>query len=110
VTPVFMHFGILHILFNMTWLMQLGSVIEQEEGKGFFIRLFLVSAIFSNALQFFLTGNPLFGGMSGFVYALFGYFWIMGLYKKPEVYGLEQSVIVIMIGWFILCFTGWVGN
>lgn len=110
VTPVFLHFSILHILFNMTWMFQLGSVIENKEGKRFYIFFFLGAAIISNIIQFVMNFDPRFGGMSGVVYALFGYFWIMGKYKDRETYYLEQSTIVILIGWFFLCMTGWVGN
>jgi GlpG protein len=66
ITPIFIHFGLLHILFNMLWLRDLGSMIEQRQSPWILAALVLVIAAVSNIGQFFVSG-PLFGGMSGVV-------------------------------------------
>ena len=66
VTPAFIHFGFLHILFNMMWLYNLGMTVEFIRGTGRFVLLCVVIAVTSNVAQLFWSG-PAFGGMSGVV-------------------------------------------
>jgi GlpG protein len=73
----FLHGSLFHILFNMAWLYKLGRMVEEVSGVFAFVVLFLVSGVVGGLLQYWATG-PYFVGMSGFVYALFGYSWIMG--------------------------------
>lgn len=107
-TPAIVHFGILHIVFNLLWLKSLGSIIEFTRGKVFFIALVLASALFSNILQFWFKG-PLFGGMSGVVYALLGFLWMVKEFNSNEQFSLPKQDVWMMIGWFILCLTGLLG-
>ena len=76
-TPMFLHFSIMHIVFNMLWLRDLGSMIEARQNSFVLLILVLPIAAGSNCAQFFFSG-PVFGGMSGVVYGLMGYIWIRG--------------------------------
>ena len=108
-TPIIIHFGILHIVFNMVWLYQLGSAIEQHYSiKRFAILIFIIS-LTSNLAQFIWSG-PLFGGMSGVVYGLLGYVWIQGKYNPFAAIGLNQNIAIMMLAWFVICWLGLVGN
>ncbi|MCE9625946.1 MAG: rhomboid family intramembrane serine protease [Deltaproteobacteria bacterium] len=109
VTPIFIHMSFLHILFNMLWMKDLGTVLERKLGTLYFIALVLVVAVCSNLGQFFLSG-PNFGGMSGVVYGLLGYAWIRGRFDPSSGLSLNQSVVTMMIIWFFLCMTGLMGN
>ncbi len=112
ITPIFLHFGhfgILHLLFNMIWLMDLGSMIETRRSSLFLIGLVLGAAILSNVGQLFWSG-PFFGGMSGVVYALFGYVWIKGKYQPHLGMMMHQQTVWIMMAWLFLCMTGVIGN
>lgn len=108
-TPMFLHFGIIHILFNLFWLYDLGSLIESKQGKWFFIMLVVFSSLLSNLLQYYADG-PMFGGMSGVVYGLFAYLWIASKYNLRSGYYMSHQIVVWMLGWFILCFTGLLGR
>ena len=109
ITPVFIHFGILHITFNMLWLWQLGSAIEQRQGWRDLTLLMVVIGVTSNLAQFYATG-PLFGGMSGVVYGLLGYFWMQGRFNPRFGMALQRPVVVMMLAWFVICWAGLVGN
>ena len=52
-TPMFVHFGILHIVFNMIWLYQLGSAIEQRYSIQRMAVLVIIISVTSNLAQFF---------------------------------------------------------
>lgn len=104
-TPIFLHFSPLHILFNMYWLHVLGSQIERLKGSKFFITFALALALFSNLAQFFMSG-PLFGGMSGVVYGLFGYVFIKCKFDPGDGFYIDSFTANIMFGWFALCFLG----
>ncbi len=108
VTPIFLHSGLLHILFNMLWLKDLGTILERKLGSLHFLILVLVFAILSNLGQYFFSG-PNFGGMSGVVYGLLGYVWIRGRVDPHSGLSLNQSVVTMMIFWFFLCLTGLMG-
>lgn len=108
VTPVFIHFGFIHVLFNMLWLKDLGNMIEWKKGGLFFLFLFLITAIPSNLGQYFMSG-PSFGGMSGVVYGLLGYVWMKGKYDPRSGLILHKSTVTMMIVWFFLCLTGLLG-
>ncbi|MCP4726093.1 MAG: rhomboid family intramembrane serine protease [bacterium] len=108
-TPMFIHFGIMHILFNMLWLKDLGSQIEFKQSSRFFVILVVVLAAGSNVAQYIVSG-PNFGGMSGVVYGLLGYIWMRGKHDPASGLFLERNIVIFMIVWFFLCMTGLMGN
>jgi GlpG protein len=110
-TPIFIHFGLLHILFNMLWLRDLGSMIEGRQSTWQLALLVLVIAPCSNLAQFYLGGphlhygGPVFGGMSGVVYGLLGYIWMRGKFDPGSGLFLHSYTVTMMIIWFVACFT-----
>jgi rhomboid protease GlpG len=113
VTPIFLHAplstGPWHLVFNMFWLYDLGTLIERRLGSLRFALLVVVLALASNYLQFAARG-PLFYGMSGVVYGLFGYAWVRGRLDPTSGLYLRPSVAIVMLGWFLLCAAGVIGN
>ena len=106
ITPIFIHYGVFHILFNMYWLYDLGNQIEKKKGFKFFITFVLLLALFSNLMQFIITSSTGFGGMSGVVYGLFGYIWIKSKLDPAENFHLDDSAIIMLFGCLILGYTG----
>jgi GlpG protein len=104
-TPVFLHFGIFHIVFNMLWTWELGKLIEWRQGIWMLGILTLVVSISSNLAQYFVSG-PLFGGMSGVIYGYFGYVWIQSLTNPQFKIQLNPVIVKLLLGWFLICWTG----
>jgi len=107
-TPMFLHFNILHIFFNMLWLRDLGSMIEARRNSWFLLLLTLVLAATSNVGQYLYKG-PGFGGMSGVVYGLLGYIWMQGKFNPASKLSLQPQTVTFMIVWFFVCLAGLVG-
>jgi len=109
ITPIFIHFGWLHILFNMWWLYDLGTMIEARLKSVRFAFLVLAIAAASNYCQGIQSG-PNFGGMSGVVFGLFGYAWVRGRLDPTSGLYLRPDVVFWMMAWFFLCLAGAVAH
>lgn len=105
ITPIFLHYGILHIFFNMLWLRDLGTVVESRQSSGFLALFIFVIGAASNVAQYWMSG-PSFGGMSGVVYGLLGYVWMKATYDPRSGYYLHESTVAMMLIWYLLGFTG----
>ena len=105
ITPIFLHFGMLHFVFNSLWLSMLGSRVEQSMGSIHLIIVVLVSGLASNVAQYSWSGAVNFGGMSGVVYALLGYIWIKNMLAPQSLLILPKGIVAFMIGWLFLCMT-----
>jgi len=108
-TPSIVHFGVVHILFNMWWLVDLGTAIERRQRSWLLAVMVLVLAAGSNTLQYLLGSSPAFGGMSGVVYGLFAYIWLRGRLDPPSGYAVSTQSVYWMIGFYVLCWTGLLG-
>lgn len=106
VTPAFLHFGWLHIVFNSLWLWELGGKVERVMGHMNMLGLFLVIAIVSNASQFVMGGPSLFGGMSGVVYGLLGFSWVAPLLQPGWRIQPSPTIMLFMVGWLVVCMAG----
>ncbi|WP_414931581.1 rhomboid family intramembrane serine protease GlpG [Vibrio europaeus] len=103
VSHAVLHFSVMHIAFNLLWWWQLGGDIEQRLGSGKLLQLFAVSAALSGAGQYWVEGAN-FGGLSGVVYALVGYLWMLG-YKAPQLgLSMPKPMIGFMLVWLVLGF------
>jgi GlpG protein len=101
--------SIMHIVFNMMWMADLGSMIEDRQSTGLLARLVILLGIGSNLTQYVVTGSGRFGGMSGVVYGLIGYMWIRGKFDPACGLRLHQQTVVTSIIWFFFCFSGYAG-
>ena len=106
VTPIIMHGGPMHIIFNMMWMLTLGSMMERLSGRFYFGLFIIGTAIASNLAQYYWSG-PLFLGMSGVVYALFGFIWIKARFDFKSGYGMDRGTVILMLIWLVICMTGW---
>ncbi|ENM5742908.1 rhomboid family intramembrane serine protease GlpG [Vibrio metoecus] len=101
VSHALLHFSVMHIAFNLLWWWQFGGDLEQRLGSVTLIKLFLVSAILSGAGQYWVEGAN-FGGLSGVVYALAGYLWIIGQRAPQLGLSLPRSLMGFMLIWLVL--------
>ncbi|HEY6880666.1 MAG TPA: rhomboid family intramembrane serine protease [Polyangiales bacterium] len=106
VTPVLMHFGVIHILFNMLWLRDLGRIVEATHGARYLGTFILVCAAISNVAQYEIAQQSMFAGMSGVVYGLLAMVWLRGRLDPWIGYGLSTSTMQFMMIWFALGFVG----
>jgi GlpG protein len=108
VTPIFLHFGPWHLLFNMGALRYFGGQIERGRGTRKLLALALVSAVVANVCECLVELQSrevaTFGGMSGVCYALFGYLWMKGWAHPEEGLGVNDNTVVMMMVWFLLGF------
>jgi GlpG protein len=120
VTPIFLHFGLFHLLFNMVVFQQFGALIEARRGAWRYLALILVTAVVSNVAQYYLTitwkdggllvqSDPAFGGMSGVLYGLFGYLWMKSRYAPALGLTLNPRIVVLLIAWLFVCMSGVIG-
>jgi GlpG protein len=103
-TPMFLHFGILHLVFNLWWIKDLGSAIESVKGPWTLLGLSFTISILSNVAEFYVSG-PRFGGMSGVVFGLLGYIWMHGKFNPRGSLHLNPQTVQFMIIWFVICLT-----
>jgi len=105
-TPVFLHFGIFHILFNGLWIWEFGRRIELRFGSGFLALTILAVGVASNSAQYLWQGPSLFGGLSGVLYALLGFLWIHNRLRPHRLTTLPPGIIGFMLFWMVLCMSG----
>jgi GlpG protein len=103
ITPIWLHFGILHLVFNSLWWWELGRRIELQQSGQKLLWLLLLTAILSNLAQAW-QGINLFGGLSGVIYGLLGYIWLWDKLNKP-VFLLPEGIVIFMLVWLVLGFT-----
>ena len=108
-TPALLHggprlspMGIMHLVFNMMWLVDLGSMIEARESSRKLFSLMLVIGVLSNLAQWYF-GGPQFVGMSGVVYGLLGYIWMRGKFDPASGLSLHSQTVMMMMIWFFAC-------
>ncbi|MEZ9539362.1 rhomboid family intramembrane serine protease GlpG [Shewanella sp. 10N.286.51.B8] len=107
-TPSLMHFSLMHIAFNLLWWWYLGGKIETKLGSKPLIILLVVAGSLPSIVQYMMTG-PNFGGLSGVVYAVVGYTWIMGQRQPQSGIGIPNSYMGFMLVWLVLGFTDLLG-
>ncbi len=105
-TPIFLHFGIFHVLFNSLWVWDLGRRLEYLMGTWAFLLFVIATGIVSNLAQFLWSGSPAFGGMSGVVYALVGFIAIRQRIAPHPLVAVAPALIGFMLFWLVLCMTG----
>ncbi|MCF2859031.1 rhomboid family intramembrane serine protease GlpG [Pseudoalteromonas sp. SMS1] len=102
-TPALVHFGIIHLLFNLSWWLHLGNQIISRTSFYTLSGLFLTSALISNWAQFLMVDAE-FGGLSGVVYAQLGFCWVYSSLHKHQPPILSKPVIGLMLVWMVLGF------
>jgi GlpG protein len=97
-TPIFLHFGWMHIIFNMLWLWELGRRVEKAQGAMTLLGITMTIGLGSNIAQFMYAEAAIFGGMSGVIYGLLGYCWMWSKLRKDPALAVPRPVMIFMIG------------
>lgn len=110
VSPMLLHFGVLHLAMNGLWYWELGKRIELRQGPWMLLGLTLLFSLVSNLAQHYTSGPSLFGGLSGVLYGLLGHVWLYQWLAPNRFFSLPKGVLVMMLIWLVICLTGVVGQ
>ncbi|MET0326762.1 MAG: rhomboid family intramembrane serine protease [Ilumatobacteraceae bacterium] len=104
VTSGFLHFGIIHIAFNMLLLFQLGQLLEPAIGRIRFALLYFGALLAGSAGALLMQPNAFHGGASGAVFGLMGAAFI-GLRNRgvnPFSTGLGSVLLINLLFTFTI--------
>ncbi|MBC53639.1 MAG: hypothetical protein CMQ34_07360 [Gammaproteobacteria bacterium] len=96
-TPALLHFGAVHLVFNLLWLWYFGRMIEPVLGGWRTLALMLLTAFGGNMAQYLWSGNGMFGGMSGVVYGLLGFIWMWQTVQPQSALRLPTAMIMVFL-------------
>ncbi|MGQ0287347.1 rhomboid family intramembrane serine protease [Pasteurellaceae bacterium 22721_9_1] len=90
------HLSIMHIGFNLSWWWLFGGAIEKKFGTFSLVILYFLSAIISGFAQNWASG-PLFFGLSGVVYAVMGFVFIVDKLNPHTQFDLPEGFFTMII-------------
>ncbi len=105
-TPMFVHFGILHLAMNGMWFWELGRRIEARQRAWMLLTLTVLFGLVSNFAQYLFGGPGIFGGLSGVLYGLLGHCWLFQRFAPNAAYRLPPGVVGLMLVWLVICLSG----
>lgn len=103
VTPIFLHGGILHIVFNSMVLVQLGPLVEEEYGTERFFLVYLASGIAGNVASQLLGSHPTVGASSA-ILGLMGLLLVYG-FRRGGVFGQNLRAAIGRYAIYIFVFS-----
>ncbi|ASD66010.1 rhomboid family intramembrane serine protease GlpG [Pseudoalteromonas piscicida] len=104
IAPTLIHFSAIHLIFNLSWWLHLGAQISEKLGLWALVCIYFVTGLTSNFMQFlFVDAN--FGGLSGVVYGLLGFCWVIGHRNPAGTALVSKPVIGFMLLWMLFGFT-----
>ena len=83
-TSTFIHFGLLHVAFNMWALWSTGRVAERLYGSSHFVLLYLASGIFGSLASIVWNPQVNSAGASGAIFGIFG--GILAFVTRPRMH------------------------
>ncbi|MFC4799191.1 rhomboid family intramembrane serine protease [Neobacillus sp. GCM10023253] len=97
ITPIFMHSGFSHMLFNSFALVLFGPGLERMLGGGRFLLVYLVSGLIANVATLMLEAlTYTHVGSSGAIFGLFGYYLALILFKKDTLSKANSQIIITL--------------
>ncbi|MEV0582683.1 rhomboid family intramembrane serine protease [Nonomuraea sp. NPDC050310] len=95
ITSAFLHFGVIHILFNGYAVYAIGPYLERAFGHVRFAALYLLSALGGGVLSYWLDpANVWSAGASGAVYGLFAAVFVVGRKLNMDVRGVVVLIAI----------------
>ena len=92
VTPIFIHYGLMHFAINSVILYYMGQQVEAIYGHGRFFLIYLLSGVMGNVLGFaFNDMNVQAAGASTSLFGIFGAFIVIGIHFKNNP-GIQAMV------------------
>jgi rhomboid protease GluP len=105
ITNLFVHFGLLHVIFNFYALLQLGPLLEEVYGRSRFLFVFLATGVAGSAASLYWHWDrpAVSAGASSALFGLIGASLVYG-WRKGGSYGRSLASEMIRWGIFALLF------
>jgi len=96
-TSIFIHGGIIHLLFNLFALLLFGSILEKQiSGKRFLI-VFFISGILANLISINFYNSSL--GASGAIFGILGALVILNPFMMVFAFGIPMPLFIAGLLW-----------
>ncbi|QQK75209.1 rhomboid family intramembrane serine protease [Salicibibacter cibarius] len=97
-TPIFLHLGLQHVLFNSFALFLFGPALEQMLGKVKFIAFYFLTGVTANVATLLLEDlSYRHVGASGAIYGLLGLYVYMMLFRKELIDPQSRQIVTIIL-------------
>jgi rhomboid protease GluP len=93
ITPIFIHIGLLHLLFNSYALWMVGAQVEKLYGSSRFLLLYVVTGVAGVLASYWWHPETISAGASGAIFGLFGVLLVFGIrYRKSIPPHFQRAV------------------
>lgn len=99
-TPIFIHFGLTHLLFNSVVLYYMGQQLEAIYGHARFLFIYLLSGVMGNIFSLaFNAANIHSAGASTALFGMFGAFVAMAMHFKnyPMLQSMMKQYLLLIV-------------
>jgi len=111
VASAFIHYGLLHLLFNMGALYVVGPPLERHLGRLRFGALYALSALGGSVLVYLFSPlSAATGGASGAVFGLFGATFVLARRLNLDVRGVVTLIVINLAMTFAIPGISWQGH